>query len=198
MKRTVNDIFNGLKAIFKNLPKNTLENIKQSLKSAGMNDREIEQKIQEIRNELEITATEMATQWKNFFINTFAGYIKKDGNYYDISDSSNIKVSVIEDSIKLTLDIPVKQVNNDYIMTTEDAVILINSVINTNTHIILPNTEQSKGKYFVIKNIGYGTVVISPSSGTIDGSNNVNLNSVNSFVGLISDGTNWFIINRSS
>ena len=193
MKIKYEDIFEGLKNIFK-VPIESIfteERINQ-LKSAGRTDDQINEMKEKVNEEMNEKANENAQKWTNLFRDTFAGRIKKDGYYYDLVDSTTIKPKVDNDNLKLETYLNVKIVQSNYNIGQDDVIILVNSV--SNVTVTLPNVS-SNGKFYVIKNVGTGSVTVTPSgSSTIDGLSYVILNMKNQTIEIVSDGSNWYII----
>lgn len=76
-----------------------------------------------------------------------------------------------------------------YTMTALDGVILANGTFT----VTLPPVSSS-GIRYTVKNIGTGTVTVSPASGTIDGAASKSLAVQYATVDVVSDGTNWFTV----
>jgi hypothetical protein len=194
MKIVKDNLFSKLKDIFKELPSKTEENIRDMLKRAGKTDKEIDDEIKKIKDEMEQIATNNANKWTDAFINTIAGRIKKSDGYYDLIDSANTKVVVDNDTnVKIVVCPNIKTVQENTDVTLNDEIIFVNAA--TTVTLTLPNVEVAQNKLFTIKNIGTGTVEIQPSgSETIDGQSYLALNTKNQTVTVISDGSNWYIV----
>jgi hypothetical protein len=81
----------------------------------------------------------------------------------------------------------------NYTMAALDGIILANGTFA----ITLPDVTLADvviGKRFTVKNIGTGTVTISPAAGTIDGAATFTLLTQYSSVDFVTDGTNWFTV----
>ena len=80
----------------------------------------------------------------------------------------------------------------DYPALPTDSVILVTA---TGKNVTLPTAIGVAGKIFTVKLTSAGSLTISTTaSQTIDGSVNLFLIGKNSYVRVISDGSNWFII----
>jgi hypothetical protein len=194
MKIVKDNLSSKLKDIFKELPSKTEENIRNILRRAGKTDKEIDDEIKKIEDEMEQIATNNANKWTNALIDTIAGRIKKDNGYYDLVDSVNAKVIVDNDTnVKIVVCPNVKTVQENTNITLNDEVIFVNAT--TTVTLTLPNVKDAQNKLFTVKNVGTGTVRIQPSgSETIDGQSYLTLNIKNQTVTVISDGSNWYII----
>lgn len=73
------------------------------------------------------------------------------------------------------------------LLLTDEIVLASNTVTLT-----LPSASGFVGRRMTVKNIGSGTVTITPASGTLDGAANKALAVQYSSVDLVTDGTNWF------
>lgn len=71
-----------------------------------------------------------------------------------------------------------------------DEVVLASGTIN----LTLPAVGSYVSRRMTIKNIGTGSVTITPASGTLDGAASKTLNVQYSSVDLVTDGTNWWEI----
>lgn len=68
-------------------------------------------------------------------------------------------------------------------------------LVSSGVTITLPSAINHKERIYTIKNIGTGQVTISAySNETIDGESTLYLNSQYSYVMIVSDGSEWFII----
>ncbi|MCD6123798.1 polymer-forming cytoskeletal protein, partial [bacterium] len=90
------------------------------------------------------------------------------------------------------ISLPIRTVNSNVTLTATDYTVLANGTIT----ITLPAASSYPGKVYVIKNIGTGTVTVSPSSGTIDGASSKTLSSQYYSIMVQSDGSNWYIISE--
>src|SRR5688572_25501673 len=80
-------------------------------------------------------------------------------------------------------------------LTTAHAVVLCNSV--SNFSVTLPTAVGISGRIYTVKNINTNIVtILTTGSQTIDGSINKLLNSRYNSVQLVSNGTNWHILNE--
>jgi len=194
MKIVKDNLFSKLKDIFKGLPSDAEKKIRGMLKQVGKTDKEIDDEIKKIKDEMEQIATDNANKWTNAFIDTIAGRIKKGDGYYDLIDSANTKIVVDNDTnVKIVVCPNIKTVQENTNVTLNDEIIFVNTT--TIVTLTLPNVEVAQNKLFTIKNIGTGTVEIRPSgSETIDGRSYLTLNTKNQTVTVISDGSNWYIV----
>lgn len=86
----------------------------------------------------------------------------------------------------------------NYNITASDDVILVNAT-SASVSVTLPDSTANSGKIFYIKktDASFNRVVINTtSSQTIDGSTSTTLNTTNEDLELISDGSNWQILER--
>lgn len=77
----------------------------------------------------------------------------------------------------------------NYTMVVADRIVLANGTIT----ITLP-PSPTVGLRYTVKNIGTGTVTVTPSSGTIDGAASTSMAVQYSSLDMLNDGTNWFTV----
>lgn len=91
----------------------------------------------------------------------------------------------------------VKSVSANYTALTSDEVILVTTGSTANVTISLPTAVGRKGKVYHIKKVDSGTkyAVIDPySTQTIDGATTNELKTQYASVTIVSDGSNWLVI----
>lgn len=89
--------------------------------------------------------------------------------------------------------------NQDYTILTSDALIL-GTTGNTDRTYTLPTAVGNTGKQFTVKKIDSGTGKITLDGNgteTIDGNLTVDITARYGFLTVVSDGTNWVIINST-
>lgn len=93
----------------------------------------------------------------------------------------------------------IKTVTASYTATAADNTILANTSSSSIT-LTLPAPSAFSGRIYTIKKIGNGGIdrelVITPSSGTIDGGNSYTIYNDWTYVTLQTNGTDWFIIKK--
>jgi hypothetical protein len=104
------------------------------------------------------------------------------------------------DNVKFTTPIerPIKIVSTDYAVTRNDNYILTQDLVADIT-LYVPNAEQYRGQSITFKNIDatYGVTLQPYGSQKIDDVLTYVMNTTNSAVTLISDGSNWYINNEN-
>ena len=87
---------------------------------------------------------------------------------------------------------PIANASTDYSSLSEIGEV----VLMTGSHTVTlpaPSTTN-RGCVYTVKNVGTGTVTITPTSGTIDGAANFTITVQYSSVDFVNDGTNWFTV----
>lgn len=99
--------------------------------------------------------------------------------------------NITTETHKLNTFFNLKTVTNNYTLSRDDGIILVNGIVTIN----LPTTIGFSGDKYIIKNVGVGTVTILPfGSETINGYSNMIMQQKNSSLGVLADGVNgWHI-----
>ncbi len=116
---------------------------------------------------------------------------------------SNVNITSANDKDALTYDnatskwvnkpkrVTISEKSTTYVLTSADETILADGTFD----VTLPSAVGLEGKEFTIKNIGSGTITILPDgTETIDGAGNKVLSVQYSFVKVISDNVEWWIV----
>jgi hypothetical protein len=79
-------------------------------------------------------------------------------------------------------------VSSSYTVGTYDQIVVANGTLT----VTLPSASATPGKVYTVKNIGSGTVTVTPTSGTVDGAVSGTLSSQYAVARYVSDGTAWW------
>ena len=113
-------------------------------------------------------------------------------NAQNVGIATNSPMSTLE--VNGSLGAKVTTITSNTTLTSGEAIVLCNSA--SNFTVTLPTAAGIVGRMYTIKNINTGIVTIATSAGqTIDGLSNKQLTSIYTSVELISNGTNWNILN---
>ena len=84
---------------------------------------------------------------------------------------------------------------SDLTLDETHQVVLVSS--STNRTITLPSATGTKGRKYTIKKIGTGDITVIPQSGqNIDNAGSFIIFGINSFLTIVSDGNNWWVVGR--
>ncbi len=175
-------------------------------------------------NRLLATDTTTGTTIKDFYCNTVGHYLKWTGSSgfgcaaiasADISDatssnnantivkrdpSGNFSAGTITAKLNGSVQSAIAVKTSNYSVADSDSVLLGNAASNTITF-TLPSAVGMTGRQFTIKKTDSSTntvTVATSSSQKIDGGTTVALSSQWQFLTVISDGSNWMVVNSST
>lgn len=116
---------------------------------------------------------------------TIAGIFDLNGSMTDVKYTGSMKLSY--------------QIATDSVTVTNVSPTVIICTKNGAQSVSLPTAVGNGGLYFIIKKRGTAAVVsiLTNSTETIDGAdNNTSVDAQNDFLGIVSDGSNWVVVNR--
>ena len=115
--------------------------------------------------------------------------------------SVNAQVGINTTSPNSTLDVngsfgsKVTVVNADLNLQIQHSVVICNST--TAIEISLPEASSCAGRIYVIKNITTNMVTLKTQNGqTIDGSTSFLIQNINAVIQTISNGNNWYVLDK--
>lgn len=113
----------------------------------------------------------------------------------------NAQIGINTQNPKSTLDINGSFASKVSVVAANTTLDMQHSVVICNAptpiNINLPTATSISGRIYIIKNVTNNAVsIVAKNAQTIDGNTNVTINNINTVFQVISDGNNWFIIDK--